>query len=279
MRFLINSDGNGWWNALKIAQMNVGADIEKLIVVSDLHGTLPALSALDQILGDMTEKVQVIADGDYVINGPHPVEVIDWVRTNAGEFAVLGNHDEWVLKAEEGEFPPYTEDGAFNRMDAGLREYLAGLPHMLELTWNGSRIRITHDKATDGVSFSWQGRVSEVFDAVADPSVDLTVTAHTHYPFVREKDGSTVANAGSAAALLLGHKREDGSMAPKGDDEYEPLAEIYSTYLSIVLENGKPKATVEKFNYDVEEAVRLIKESGHPQFTRLAEIYRTGVCW
>lgn len=264
---------------MRTKQLEVGSDVEKLIIVSDLHGALPVLPALDRILGDMTEKVQVIADGDYVVNGPNPVEVIDWVRANCGEFAALGNHDDGATQAEEGEFPSYTEAGAFNRLDSSLREYLSGLPHMLELSWQGAKIRVTHDKSTDGVSFSWKARESEVVEFLLDPSVDMTVSAHTHYPFVREQGGTCVANTGSGAVLLLGHKREDGGIDPKGDGDYEPVSEIYSTYLSVVLENGQPKATVEKFQYDVEEEIGLIEESGNPHAARLAELYRTGVCW
>jgi hypothetical protein len=113
----------------------------------------------------------------------------------------------------------------------------------------------------------------------ADPTTDLTVCAHTHYPFVETLSDTIVANSGSTGFLFLGHEREDGSIQSKGHkgETYEPVHEIYSTYMSVVLKTGRIHATVERFSYDCEPEIRALQEIGHPTLERLTVLYRTGL--
>ncbi len=262
---------------LQIKSFVLPDDVERIIVLSDLHGMTAPLEVIDDIVSNLPEKVQVIAAGDYFVNGLRPKETLEWVRRTAGEFAVLGNHD--VLDAPEGDFPPYTEQGAFNRLDAGLKDYLAGLPHIIELTWHGRRMRIAHDRTPSGEWLSWTATVPEVVKMFADPATDLTICAHTHYPFIEKPSGTIVANSGSTSCLLLGHKREDGSIHSKGrkGEIYKPVSGIYSTYISIVIKEGCIHPTGERFAYDCEPEIRELQDIGHPNLQRLSVLYRTGL--
>ncbi len=113
----------------------------------------------------------------------------------------------------------------------------------------------------------------------ADPTVDLTICAHTHYPFVEKLSGTIVANSGSTSCLLLGHTREDGSIHCKGrkGEIYKPVREIYSTYISIVIKEGCLYPTVESFTYDCEPEIRALQDIDHPALERLSVLYRTGL--
>ena len=252
-------------------------DIDRIIVVCDLHGLTAPLKVIDDILSDLSEKVQVIAAGDYFVNGLHPKETLEWVQRTAGEFAIRGNHD--VASAPEGDFPSYTEEGAFNRFDNKLKDYLATLPDILELTWHEKRIRITHDRTPSEKNLLWTATVPEGVEMFADPAMDLTIFAHTHYPFVEKLPNTIVANSGSTSCLLFGHKREDGSIHCKGrkGETYKPVSEIYSTYISIVIKDGCIHPTVERFTYDYEPEIRALQDIAHPNLERLSVLYRTGL--
>lgn len=252
-------------------------DIDRIIVVSDLHGLTAPLEVIDDIVNGFREEVQVIAAGDYSVNGLRPKETLEWVRRAVGEFAILGNHD--VLDAPKGDFPVYTEEGAFNRFDAGLKHYLSGLPRIIELTWRGKRMRIAHDCTPSGEYLSWTATVPEAVKMFADPTVDLNVCAHTHYPFVEQLSDTIVANSGSTSCLLLGHKKTDGSIHYKGrkGETFEPVCEIYSTYISIVIKEGRVHPTVERFTYDCEPEIEELQDIGHPGLARLSVLYRTGL--
>lgn len=254
-------------------------DVERLIVVSDLHGLTAPLEVIDDTVSGLSEKVVVIAAGDYFVNGLRPKETLEWVRRTAGEFALAGNHDVGALQAPTGDFPVYTEEGSFNRLDAELKEYLAAMPRILELSWRGKRIRVAHDRLPTEEWLSYKATAPQTVAMFADPAVDLTICAHTHYPFVEELADTIVANCGSTSCLLLGHVREDGSIAPKGreGEEYEPVPEIYSTYISVVVEAGSVQPTLARFTYDCGPEIRELQAMAHPTLERLSTIYRTGL--
>jgi predicted phosphodiesterase len=265
---------------VKTKHLKVPETVERLIIVSDLHGLVEPLEAMDRILSDIQEEFQLVASGDYFVNGAYPVEVLDWVRSKAGEFAILGNHDEGAFGAPEEDFPPYTEEGAWNRLDDARREYLTQLPHILELDWKGKRIRITHDLNPAGERVSWKARVNAVFEMFADPERDLVTCSHTHFPFVREKDGALVANTGGMSNLLIGHKREDGGIDPKGDEGvFQPDPNVSSTFLSVCTKDDKLDVRIERLHYDIDKALKTLEELGHPNLENLSVMYRTGVCW
>lgn len=90
---------------LQSKSLAIPEDIGQVIVISDLHALTAPLAIIDDIVSDLPGQSQVIAAGDYFVNGLHPKETLDWVRHRAGEFAILGNHDEGAL-------------GAFMRRDA-----------------------------------------------------------------------------------------------------------------------------------------------------------------
>ncbi len=264
---------------IKVKSLQINENIDKLIIVSDLHGFMEPLSVLDNILDQSEENIQIIAGGDYFVNGPYPSEVLDWVCAKAGEFAVLGNHDEGTITASEStDSPPFTEEGALRCLDSGQRAYLSAMPHILEVKWKSRLIRITHDTTVSGDKFAWTARVPEVVDSLVDPEVDLTVCAHTHYPFIKKTAGTIIANTGSVSALLLGHRRPDGTITPKGDDDlFVPVPEIYSTYLSVTDNEGKLNIAIERFQYDIDIVLQQLQDFNHPLFEKFSIWFKTGV--
>ena len=66
--------------------------------MSDLHSFVEPLEVIDGMIASWPGYVQVLVAGDILSGGVSPVETLEWVRTHAGEFAVLGNHDEGSLR-------------------------------------------------------------------------------------------------------------------------------------------------------------------------------------
>ncbi len=61
----------------------------KILVISDIHANWPALEAV--IAAESFDRL--VVGGDLVSYGPHPREVVSFVRRQA-TVAVRGNHDE-----------------------------------------------------------------------------------------------------------------------------------------------------------------------------------------
>ncbi|MDR9388678.1 MAG: metallophosphoesterase family protein, partial [Balneolaceae bacterium] len=67
----------------------------KLLVISDVHGSMDALNALNDRL-DVNRVDKILCLGDMVGYGPEPNEVVAQLRDWNAE-CVLGNHDAAVL--------------------------------------------------------------------------------------------------------------------------------------------------------------------------------------
>ena len=72
----------------------------RTLVVGDVHGCLDELLALIKKAG-LTGDDQVVLVGDLVAKGPDSAGVVAWAR-ESGASAVLGNHDDHILRAWEG---------------------------------------------------------------------------------------------------------------------------------------------------------------------------------
>ena len=262
---------------MRTRSMQVDEEVGRLVVVSDLHGFTEPLGMLDGIIAAYPERVQVVAAGDYVASGLEPAETVEWVRRNAGQFAVIGNHDEGAITRAEGEHPPWTERGSSQRLSPEQREYLSELPDSLDLFWKGRLIRITHGRMSSGEWINWLASEDEVFEAFADPSVALTITAHTHYPFVRRNEGGCLANSGATSYLVLGMKGDDGTMWSRTEGPPELVPSIYSSYLCVTTDGADLEVAVERFDYDREKEIRGLLDAGRPTMEWLGELIRTGI--
>ena len=65
-------------------RIEVSKDVDCLAVVSDLHSFIEPLEALDVELAARPGSTQVVVAGDIISGGANPVEVVAWVRANAG---------------------------------------------------------------------------------------------------------------------------------------------------------------------------------------------------
>lgn len=73
----------------------------RTIVVGDVHGCLDELQMLMTRVG-RGEADRVVLVGDLVAKGPDSQGVLHWARESGAE-AVLGNHDNHVLRALDGD--------------------------------------------------------------------------------------------------------------------------------------------------------------------------------
>jgi hypothetical protein len=101
----------------------------RVLVVSDLHANWPALEALL----DRESYDALIVCGDLVSYGPHPREIVDFVRSHA-TLAVRGNHDHALATGTDCRCSPASRPLALptlachaTMLGADLLRYLRGL--------------------------------------------------------------------------------------------------------------------------------------------------------
>jgi len=204
----------------------------RLAIVSDVHGNLPALDAVQADLEGVRPD-QVVHGGDLALGGPHPVEVVDRIR-ELGWPGVLGNTDE-LLGGASRVLPPslgfVADAAAMTREMLGAERvaWLTGLP----IEWRAEGVALVHATPGDCWAIVPHDAPDEKLREVYGPLGALTAAyCHIHHPYVRLLDRLTVVNSGSLSLALDGDVRAsyviiDGAQIEHRRVAYdlEPVAE------------------------------------------------------
>jgi protein phosphatase len=173
----------------------------KVAIISDIHANAAALRAFPESF----DELWVI--GDLVNFGPHPGEVVDWVRKNA-HCVVRGNHDHAVGYGTDPRcIPAYqamaAETGQYSAsvLSEGQKEYLRLLPLTIDRSIAGMRFHLCHATPADPL-FGYMEE-TEWTAAVISTRADTLVAGHTHEPLLRKLGRVTHVNPGSLAGLRV----------------------------------------------------------------------------
>lgn len=249
---------------IKTRALDVDDCIDRLLVVSDIHGFAEPLEAFDRIRAGFDGQSQVIFNGDLYLGGIHPVQTTQWVQEHAGAFAVIGNHDEGMLRGGEGDQPPYTEAGAYVRLSESAIRYIRELPHQLNIRWRSFAIRLMHGHVTpSGAVGSWTAKPSELLESFADPAVDLTIVSHTHFAFQLKKRGVWIANPGAMSRPILAVRDRDGTVVPQSDEPiFTPLGDPRCSFITITSQDDELDVRIIRFDYDREQPLQALIAAG-----------------
>jgi predicted phosphodiesterase len=177
---------------------------DRVAVLSDIHGVLPALAAV-LAEPDVQAAGRIVLTGD-IAAGPQPVPVLErllglgdrvvWVRGNADrELAALARGDSDVPVPDE--ITPW----AAAQLSRAHTAWLASLPHPVTLPVAGfGPVLFCHGtpRADDEVVLadSRLERWAEVLAGVP-AEVSTVVCGHTHMPFARLAHRRLIVNPGS----------------------------------------------------------------------------------
>lgn len=226
----------------------------RLAFVSDIHGNLPALTAvLDDIEGRGADEV--ICLGDIVDLGPQSPEVIALLRER-GIPCIEGNHDGLD---EQPDVPVLRDIEVFtaDQLTPEDRQWLDGLPFSVRRESQGVRILGVHGsprRTTQGMRPEMGevalGRLLEGTEA------DVVVCGHTHVPLVWRVGRVLVVNVGSVGQAFY--------EAYRGE---EPRCMPYAEYGIIEVRDGQPHPSIHRVPYDIETYARALRTSGMPHAT------------
>jgi predicted phosphodiesterase len=170
---------------------------ERVAVLSDIHGVLPALEAV-LAEPDVRAADRIVLTGD-IAAGPMPVPTLDLLASLGDRVVwVRGNADRELL-APGGAVP--ISAWAAAQLRAEHRERLAALPPTVTLDVAGlGPTLFCHASPRDDEEVllvdapmdRWRPALSTV-----DESVMTVLCGHTHMPFARLVDGRLVVNPGS----------------------------------------------------------------------------------
>lgn len=169
----------------------------RIVIASDLHANLAALSALP---GDFDELWIL---GDLVNYGPSPAEVVEFVRGRA-TLVVRGNHDHALgFDADPQCGAPFREMAAeMAAITRGLlsedqKKYLRSLPTHLRRESAGIAFALCHATYTRPLFQYAPPDAPEWPAESAAAAADYLLVGHTHLPFIRNCGAGHVVNPGS----------------------------------------------------------------------------------
>ena len=203
------------------------------IVISDIHGNIDVLRALEQRWGHRLEQFdRVICLGDLVDYGPDPREVVEWVLSRATD-VVCGNHDYAMATGEDcRSAPAYLEASRATRerlhgtLTPQHIEYLRQLPRTHSLTLDKQQWHLVHATPRDPLfDYAPPDMAEEQWTAALDGSLGSTLmVGHTHLPFVRAVGGGLVVNPGSIGMPKDGHPHGSYMLIEDGAVEFRRIA-------------------------------------------------------
>jgi protein phosphatase len=221
----------------------------KIVIISDIHANLAALEALPERDFD-----QLWCIGDLVDYGPRPHEAVQWVKRSAA-IAVRGNHDHAAgfsvdpqcglpFKRLAAETLRYTQEVCTKEDLKFLRE----LPVHSEIAVDSTKFCLVHSTPTDPL-FGYCPEQSERWqEEVARINAHVLIVGHTHTPFVRTVDKTTIVNPGSLGQPKTGRPLacyaiwEDGRISLR---EYAyPLRETIQQIRSMPISAGDQEGLI-----------------------------------
>jgi predicted phosphodiesterase len=255
--------------------------MKRLIVLSDIHGNLPAL---DAVLDDF--QTQGTCDacwvlGDLIGYFPWSAEVIARLRKLPTLSCLMGNFDRYVITGYRPTVPLRApEDWAQMPALLKLREarfrwaverlsyedygFLRDLPTRLamQVPGYGSVVAI-HATPGDDEAFILPTMPDEaIAPYLADLDAHLLLYGHTHIPMDRTVGGVRLVNPGSVGLPLDGDPR--ASYAVLDMDNPRPFAD------------GPCTVTIRRVAYDIEAMIHEMERLAYPAWERLAHFARRG---
>ncbi len=215
----------------------------RVVVMSDIHGNLPALRS---VIASLPEHDAVFVAGDLCLEGPDPAEIVDLV-VEQGWLAVQGNTDRDIVEPSStiGKRKRAMVDWTRDRLGQDRLTWLSGLPFSRRFTANGDHLLVVHANSLNMDQQLYPDMTPEQLQPYID-AADATIMAfgHLHIPYVRPVEHVLLIDVSS-----VGH--------PKDHDQR-------AAYTVITWDGARRSVEQVRVPYAVEDAVRLLRDSGMP---------------
>ena len=181
--------------------------MDKIAIISDIHGNLEALKA---VLKDIEEKnlERVFCLGDVIAKGTHQQECVNLIKENC-DLVLRGNCDEYFTSDIDLSTKSKQEADRViwnkSKLTEENIEYLRKLPYCYEFYMSGRLVRLFHatpEKINDFVgNIDNIDRLYKLFlpseNTISNELADVVIYGHIHTPFIQRIYNRTIINTGS----------------------------------------------------------------------------------
>ncbi len=240
--------------------------MERIAVISDIHGNLMALEA---VLSDLASRGvdATINLGDCVAGPLWPRETFE-LLADLNIPTVRGNHDRWIMDRPDAEMPPA---GRFARdaLTKAQRAALHALPATLQLTPEILAVHGTPsddsayllDEMTEDDRIAPAGRALLAERLGAACASPVVLCGHSHrQAMVMGPGGTLILNPGSVGCPAFA----DSPAAAKLEHRSP-----HARYAVLTRRHGRWGAEMLALEYDWDAAARRANELGWPRWARM----------
>jgi len=224
----------------------------KIAVLSDIHGNVPALTA---VLNDIEKwsPDDVYVNGDIVNRGPYSQAVLELLKTNLPNAKYIrGNHETFVLFCRDNPLTPDDEKYQLRQFALWTADQLSeywlseieswGDHYDLSDLEDGCSFHITHGSRLGNRDGIGPATPDDMLDQKLGESRDLFVASHTHKSMIRYYNENLIINTGS-----VGQPLDDDPRASYGRCSFF---------------NGKWDVEIRRVDFDKETAKKDFYDSG-----------------
>jgi putative phosphoesterase len=228
--------------------------VDRVAVVTDIHGNLPALEAVVEAIGAMQVDA-VYCGGDLVGYGPHPNEVCRLIEEREIP-TIYGNYDYAIGRDQEDcgcayrdqhdrELGQRSIEWTLEHTDERSKAFMRGLPFDLRFDLGGRRVRLVHGSPRKVNEYLFADKPARTFERIAaGADCDVLVFGHTHQPWINDYGGVLFVNCGSVG------KPKDG----------DPRA----AFALLDTDGDGVRASIERIEYDADAVAREVAAVGLP---------------
>ncbi|MCP3027930.1 metallophosphoesterase [Halobacillus sp. A5] len=225
----------------------------RLAFIADIHGNA---RALESVLEDINKRSvdQLFVLGDLSYRGLEPQKCVEMIQELDAK-VIKGNADEWIVRGvQEGEVPAEVledmneeKDWSSSQMSSEAISYLDNLDDEINEDFEGVHVHGYHATPEDLFEVVLPSETEDAMKErlMTNEMADIYVYGHIHKPYIRHIDGKIIINTGSVGLPF------DGLAQP--------------SYAMVDVEDGGVQTSIIRTNYDLEELVEDVKESGYPQ--------------
>jgi len=190
----------------------------KIAALGDIHGNYQALiTVLDHI--DRWQPDLVLVLGDIINRGPRSRECLHLIQDRGispSWHLIKGNHEDYVLNLEDPALPRTGMEYELRRVIYYTYESLSGediqavkdLPVQISLgTVENQLIRANHASTAGTRIGIYPDTIGSDLPGLIDLNANLYLIGHTHQPFIRKWENTTIINTGSVGLPFDGDTR------------------------------------------------------------------------
>jgi predicted phosphodiesterase len=196
----------------------------RVAFVSDIHGNLPAFSAVLEELERRGPFDAIVGGGDFAAAGLYPTECVERLRS-LGWPCVRGNTEEWVVEAAtDGRMPARDVPEEMQARGPALRavdrwcaerlsddaiQYLGQLPLCWQMDGpSGQRLVFVHATPSSPHPVIAPDATDELMEHVLeDADAQVLLYGHIHFAYLRQVGDKTIGCIGAVGMPMDGDPR------------------------------------------------------------------------